>query len=979
MALKPWYKIVTPRDDLKEGRPLDAAEFAINLDLVRNGLASEDYLDPKQFFKRTYLTENLTGLGAEVIRRLSGERTQTSAVFNLATQFGGGKTHSLTLLYHLAKEGPAANNLPGVMTILNRAEIDTVPHAAIAIFDGKEFDSLTGRGGDDGTPLRKTPWGEIAYQLGGEAALKILWEHEEKLTAPSGDVIRKFLPKDTPTLILMDELMNYVTRTRKSGLADQFYAFLHNLSEAARGMDRVVLVVSVPASELEMTPSDQEDYDRIKKLLDRVGKPVQISHEKETAEIIRRRLFEWDGVPTEANKIIQEYADWVVEHRQQVPSWFPVDRAREEFKASYPFHPLVISVFERKWRALPRFQQTRGVLRLLALWVSNSYREGYLGKHKDALIGLGSAPLDESLFRAAVFEQLGESRLEAAVTTDICGKSDSNATRLDAEATDPVKKARLHRKVATTIFFESNGGQARAAEATLSEIRLAVGEPDLDIGNIETVLEALAPPNGACFYLDVSKNRYWFSMKPNLAKVLADRKASVDPKKIEERLFDEIRKVFSTGNGIERIYFPKKTNQIPDSPQLKLVIISPDYPATHTHTPGCIDRMTKESGSSARTFKNALIWAVADDITQLKDDTKKVLAWEEIRGEKDELGLDDTQKKQLDEHVGKAARDVKESVWRTYKKVAVLGKDNSIRVIDLGLVHSSSADSMVRLILDRLKNEGDITDDVSPNFLVRNWPPAFKEWSTKSVQNVFYASPLFPRLTHPARVKDAIVRGVTNGALAYVGKAGNRYDPFLYKTSVSPLEIEISEDTFIIPATLAEEYLIRTREPPRLDSMEIVAHQSEFKPNEAFTFCVKGYDQYDQPIVVETISWEVEGGEIDCKGNFIAPAIAGRYEISAHVGGICARSSIAVKPVFSYEPVETTGVGDQSTYALMAWHGELTKQKWMLFFTKVLKDIENDKGITINLDLSITDSKAIGLDKIKEIEAAMREFGLNRK
>ena len=152
-------------------------------------------------------------------------------------------------------------------------------------------------------------------------------------------------------------------------------------------MDRVVLVVSVPASELEMTPSDQEDYDRIKKLLDRVGKPVQISHEKETAEIIRRRLFEWDGVPHEANKIIQEYADWVVEHRQQVPSWFPVDRAREEFKASYPFHPLVISVFERKWRALPRFQQTRGVLRLLALWVSSAYRDGYQGKHKDSLIG----------------------------------------------------------------------------------------------------------------------------------------------------------------------------------------------------------------------------------------------------------------------------------------------------------------------------------------------------------------------------------------------------------------------------------------------------------------------------------------------------------------------------------------------------------------------------------------------------------------
>ena len=94
------------------------------------------------------------------------------------------------------------------------------------------------------------------------------------------------------------------------------------------------------------------------------------------------------------------------------------------------------------------------------------------------------------MFRAALFEQLGETRLEGAVTTDICGKKDSHAIRLDKEAEDAIKKARLHRKVATTIFFESNGGQAKA-EATVPEIRLAVAEPELDIGNVETVLETL--------------------------------------------------------------------------------------------------------------------------------------------------------------------------------------------------------------------------------------------------------------------------------------------------------------------------------------------------------------------------------------------------------------------------------------------------------------------------------------------------------
>ena len=117
-----------------------------------------------------------------------------------------------------------------------------------------------------------------------------------------------------------------------------------------------------------------------------------------------------------------------------------------------------------------------------------------------------------------MFEQLGEHRLEAAVTTDICGKKDSHAVRLDNEAVDAIKKSRLHRKVATTIFFESNGGMARA-EATTPEIRLAVAEPDLDIGHVETVLDSLTD---ACYYLTAERNRYHFSFKENLNKRYAE-------------------------------------------------------------------------------------------------------------------------------------------------------------------------------------------------------------------------------------------------------------------------------------------------------------------------------------------------------------------------------------------------------------------------------------------------------------------------
>ena len=248
MALTPWHKSATPRVDLRKGKPLDDAEFAVNLDRVRDGKAPDDYKDPKQFFERTYLTKNLTALAAEVQRRFSGIKTETSAVFNMATQFGGGKTHALTLLYHLARNGPAANGWPGVDKILAKAGLNSVPGAAIAVFVGTEFDSITGKGGGaSGEPLRKTPWGEIAFQLSGTQGFDLVEEHDRQRIAPGGDVIRSFLPKDRPCLILMDELMNYVSRNRDSGLSDQLYNFIQNLTNVASGEDKAIVLL--PESE----------------------------------------------------------------------------------------------------------------------------------------------------------------------------------------------------------------------------------------------------------------------------------------------------------------------------------------------------------------------------------------------------------------------------------------------------------------------------------------------------------------------------------------------------------------------------------------------------------------------------------------------------------------------------------------------------------------------------------------------------------
>lgn len=929
MALKPWYKVVTPREDLRDGKPLDASEFAVHLDQVRDGRAPAVYQDPERFLERTFLTKGLTGVAAEVLRRLSGEKTETSAVFNMTTQFGGGKTHSLTLLYHLANNGPKAKDWQGVARLLQVAGLKAVPSAKVAAFVGTEFDPIAGRGGSDRTPVRRTPWGEIAFQIGGEKALAVLTEHEKQGVAPGGDVIRSFLPKDQPALILMDELMNFVSRSRKSGMAGQLYSFLHNLSEEARGRDNMVLAVSIPASELEMSADDQSDYERFKKLLDRVGKAVIMSAESETSEIIRRRLFEWDenAVTSDGRVLLNrdalascnEFGDWVKDHRQQVPEQFPFEAAREAFAATYPFHPSVLSVFERKWQGLPRFQQTRGILRLLALWVSHAYQEGFKGGHRDPMIGLGTAPLDDSQFRAAMFEQLGEHRLEAAVTTDICGKKDSHAVRLDNEAVEAIRKARLHRKVATTIFFESNGGMTRA-EATSPEIRLAVAEPDVDIGHVETVLEALTD---ACYYLTVERNHYHFSFKENLNKRYADRRANIKETSITDCVRSEIRKVFSVSNGIEPVFFPEKSSQIPDKPLLTLVVLSPEQSMEdEKRTRAFIEGVIREHGASARTYKSGLVFAVAQSSGPLSEDARRVLAWDEIQKELPGISVDTTQITQLDDNIKKSRRDLRDSVWRSYNNIALLGKNNEARFIDLGNVHSSAASTIIQFIVNELMHVDEIQSGISPNLLVRNWPPAFREWSTKAVRDAFFASPLFPRLLNPDAIKETIARGVSNGQLAYVGKtAGGKYHPFSFERTINTADIEISEEMFIITKETAEAYRMEATRPGGV---------TQSPPS------TQGGDTGDLP--------RPSTDEIRT-----APMAEG----------------------------DRSGSKKPQQKSALKWSGEVPSQKWMNFYTKILTKLGVSSGLTLTVTVDCSPEGGLSPQKMEEIKSALRELGLD--
>jgi hypothetical protein len=704
-----------------------------------------------------------------------------------------------------------------------------------------------------------------------------------------------------------------------------------------------------------------------------------MSAESETSEIIRRRLFEWDPaaearngkvlLPKEAVETCRHYASWLLDHRQQLPAWFPVDNALDEFQATYPLHPTTLSVFQRKWQALPRFQQTRGVLRLLALWVSHAYREGYKGAHKDPLISLGTASLEDPLFRTALFEQLGEGKLEGAVTTDIIGKSGAHAERLDKDAVDTIKKARLHRKVATSIFFESNGGTSRN-EATVPEIRLAVAQPELDFGNIETVLETL---ESHCYYLYSEKNRYRFGVKANLNAVLADRRASIQAPTIEDRIRQEITNAFRAQKGIERVFFPEQTSQILDRPVLTFVVLPPEQcMSDEQRTTKWVDNILRQAGASGRTFKSALLFCVADAPGALQEEARKALAWQSIHDDPPSGGLDETQQRQVSENLNRAQRDLREAVWRSYKHLLLLGKDNAVRTVDLGLVHSSAATSLVDFILNRLKQDGDVETSISPNFLVRNWP-AFPEWSTKGARDAFFASPRFPRLLNAEAVKESIARGVTGGMLAYVGKNGDgKYEPFYFDTHLAQTDVEISEDMFILKAVDAKKHV----EPPKLTTLFLSPGQVTLSPGKRQAFVAKGLDQHGHEIPVPDLSWSATGGTIGADGVLLAGQDEGNFAVSAAAAGGSATATVVVQAEGVVKPPVVDPPPSVPGKTRISWSGDLPPQKWTNFYMKVLSKFAGESGLKLTVSVEATTEGAAAEHKVQEMKAALRDLGM---
>ena len=626
-----WYRVVTPRRE--SGRAVPSTPTSSPSPSTRwwtepppktTGTRSSSSPGPSSLRP---LKEH-TGT---VLRRLSGETESTAPVLSLVTQFGGGKTHTLTSLYHLARAGRAASNLTGVQELLTTSGVAVPEEVRVATFVGNAWDPGDGN---------ETPWIDLARQIAGERGVDALGRNAK--TSPPGTraLGRVFDAANAPVLILFDEVLNFINR--HSNMAEHFYAFLQNLTVSVGSTTRVAAVVSLPRSQIEMTDTDREWQERITKVVNRVAQDLMASDESEISEVVRRRLFEDLGNPRVHQRVARAYADWCFERSARLPSeWTTVDTAtndtrardslRRRFERCYPFHPATLSVFQRKWSALPQFQKTRGALAMLAQWISSASGEQFRQARNEPLITLGSAPLHVPRFRDTVLSQLGESRLSVAIDADLAGET-ARARPLDADTKGALRD--IHKRVGAAMLFESSGGMIDRV-AHLPELRFALGEPEVETTTIDNAAAALEQTG--FFIRKAGTDGYRIHHQATLRKAVADLRASLDEEtEVKPAIRRLVEQEFNRGTGIQRVHFPEDSNAINDDPRMTLVVMNPDEEwRENSHITDRIGQWTGERGRSPRLHPAALVWCTRKPGRDLQDKVELWLAWQKVRSEID--------------------------------------------------------------------------------------------------------------------------------------------------------------------------------------------------------------------------------------------------------------------------------------------------------------------------------------------------------
>ena len=560
-------------------------------------------------------------------------------------------------------------------------------------------------------------------------------------------------------------------------------------------------------------------------MVNRVAQDLMASDESEISEVVRRRLFEDLGSPRVHQRVARAYADWCFERSARLPSeWTTVDTAtndtrardalRRRFERCYPFHPATLSVFQRKWSALPQFQKTRGALAMLAQWISSASSEQFRQARNEPLITLGSAPLHVPRFRDTVLSQLGESRLSVAIDADLAGET-ARARPLDADTKGALRD--IHRRVGAAMLFESSGGMIDRV-AHLPELRFALGEPEVETTTVDNAAAALEQTG--FFIRKAGTDGYRIHHQATLRKAVADLRASLDEEtEVKPTIRRLVEQEFNRGPGIQRAYFPEDSNAVNDDPRMTLVVMSPEEEWRESnHLADRIGQWTRERGKSPRLHPGALVWCTRKPGRDLQDKVELWLAWQKVRTEIDTgtMGpeFERAELNEVAQQVRSAAEEATEEVWASYRFVTLGDSqaESGLKTIDLGAGYSRGNDTLTDRVIAALKANALLNESVGAGYIERNWPPALRDsgaWPLSSLRQSFLNGSL-TRLLDPDRVlRQKLAEFVENGDFGLAsGETGQgQYTRVWYRESPPAEEMTFDSGTFLLTRARAEQAL----------------------------------------------------------------------------------------------------------------------------------------------------------------------------
>lgn len=674
--MKPWREIAVPHPDVLEGT-FQQAEFAADLTAVRTGRATREYGDAVAFFQRTFITEGMRTLLTQVGQRLNGQGGEP--VIQLQTAFGGGKTHTMLAVYHLATRKVLLSELAGIPTLVEQAGLMDVPQARVAVLDGNDL--APGQPWQHGRQHVQTLWGELAWQLGGEDAFALVKESDANSTSPGKDVLRALLERYAPCVVLIDELVAYVrqfedNKILSGGSYNSNMSFVQALTEACKLVPNAILLASLPESEVEAGNRHGVTALRtLEKLFGRVQALWRPVATEEAFEIVRRRLFEPVRDESARAAVCRAFADAYIAEGARMPSETQETRYLDRLLQAYPIHPEVFDRLYEDWTTIEGFQRTRGVLKLMAKVIYRLWKDD----NKDLMIMPGSLPLYDGNTRNELTYYL-PAGWDPVVEKDIDGE---RAETTELETKEPRFGAvNAARRVARTIFL----GSAPASVATKPGIR--------GLNRARVLLGCLQPGQTAAIYADAlsrladrlhylnssgdkaqDTTLFWFDTRANLRREMEERKKRFDDASdVRGKMGTLLKKLTGGATFFDGLHIFTPHGDVPDDAALRLVVLAPEHFYAREETRPAFDAVldyVRTNGLKPRYRGNRLIFLAPDHgaLARLRDAIRTALAWGSIVDDvkSGRLNIDRLQEKQAEKELQTAENVLPQAARECYK------------------------------------------------------------------------------------------------------------------------------------------------------------------------------------------------------------------------------------------------------------------------------------------------------------------------